>query len=85
MSITITTKYCGATNTKGSRIRASYGYGKPIYISYPYELSGIHCHWKAAKALLEKHGVSGFRFVAGELSNGYVFCQIDGYLESFTI
>lgn len=85
MGVTITTKYLGPTDTKGSRIKASFGYGKSATISYPYELSGVAVHWKAAKALLEKNGLSGYRFAVGEKQNGYVFVQADAYDDVFKV
>ena len=49
----IVTKYLPATNTRGSRIKASCERGS-ITISYPHELSGDACHIAAADALVAK-------------------------------
>lgn len=49
----IKTKYIGATNTQGSRIKATCERGS-ITIPYPYELSGDAVHRKAVDALVEK-------------------------------
>lgn len=49
----ITTKYIGATNTKGSRIKAECERGS-ITIGYPSELSGDAVHVAAAQALVDK-------------------------------
>jgi hypothetical protein len=49
----IITKYLPATNTKGSRIKATCGAGSTT-ISYPHELSGQAVHRAAAEALIVK-------------------------------
>jgi hypothetical protein len=54
MLILIRTKYIPATDTTGSRIKATFG-GKTKSISYPYELSGGEVHRKAAQAWIEHH------------------------------
>jgi hypothetical protein len=54
MLILIRTKYIPATDTTGSRIKATFG-GKTKSIPYPYELSGEEVHKKAAWAWVEKH------------------------------
>jgi hypothetical protein len=51
----IITKYLPATNSRGSRIKATCAAGS-ITISYPYELSGQAVHRKAAEALVAKLG-----------------------------
>ena len=51
----IQTKYLGATNTKGSRIKATAAAGS-IVISYPHELSGQAVHRAAAEQLVKKLG-----------------------------
>ena len=53
----IITKYLGATNTRGSRIRASAERGS-ITVSYPYEMSGSAVHEFAAQKLVEKFAAS---------------------------
>ena len=68
----ITTKYHGATNTRGSRITATDEDGNRITISYPYELSGEAVHRAAADALCAKMGWSG-RLTGASLKRGYVF------------
>lgn len=73
---TIQTKYFGPTNYLGSRIKATTESGISTTISYPYELSGVHCHIKAVNALNKKLGWSG-DMVAGSTNNG------DGYIFVF--
>ncbi len=68
----IITKYLGATNTLGARIKASDEDGNTTTINYPHELSGEAVHRKAADALCEKMGWGG-DMVCGSLRNGYVF------------
>ncbi len=47
----IITKYHGPSNFMGARISAKDEDGNRVSISYPYELDGSDCHYKAAKAL----------------------------------
>ena len=49
----IETKYLPATNTRGSRIKATCERGS-ITIPYPHELSGDACHIAAADTLVAK-------------------------------
>lgn len=51
----IQTKFIGATNTKGSRIKATCAAGS-ITIKYPNELSGQAAHRAVADALVVKLG-----------------------------
>lgn len=55
----IETRYHGPTDYKGARISARLTDWtdrkfRPIFISYPHELSGRDCHLLAARALIEK-------------------------------
>lgn len=72
----ILTKYFGPTNSRGSRIKAQCAAGS-ITIGYPHELSGMACHAKAAKALVEKLGWDHHHYgdlMGGQLPNGdYAF------------
>lgn len=79
MAMTITTKYLPATNTRGSRIKASYGYGKGITIPFPYNQNATSAHWMAAEALLTRDGHKGIQFAAGEMIGGYAFVQVSDY------
>ena len=49
----IITKYLSATNSRGSRIKATCSSGS-VTIPYPYELSGQAVHRAAAEALVAK-------------------------------
>ena len=49
----IITKYLSATNTRGSRIKATCDRGS-IIVSYPHELSGSDVHVFAANALVAR-------------------------------
>lgn len=75
MSITITTKYYGATNTRGARIKATPAFGQSVSIPYPYELSGVAVHAEAVKAWLKKFGYSNpIHFHVGDaVGGGFVF------------
>ena len=71
----IVTKYLPATNTRGSRIKATCDAGS-VSISYPHELSGSDCHRAAAQALLDKLDWNKYgALIGGGLPNnaGYVF------------
>ena len=68
----IKTTYRGPTNTRGSRITASDEDGNRVTISYPYALSGMDCHAKAAVALCHKMGWTG-KLHGGALKDCYVF------------
>jgi hypothetical protein len=53
----ITTKYMGATNSRGSRIKATpSGGGKSVSIPYDHGLDTNEKHHAAAKALAKKMG-----------------------------
>jgi len=65
----IQTKYLSATNTKGSRIKATCAAGS-ITISYPSELSGQAVHRSAAEALALKLGWTEHKLLGGCLPNG---------------
>lgn len=81
----IVTKYLPATDTKGSRIKASCGRGS-ITIPYPHELSGEAVHRYAVDALLAKFAEEDAKrvhettpanhhwglYVTGETERGYV-------------
>jgi len=68
---TITTKYLGATNTRGSRISASDGDGNRIVTPYRSELGETENHEGAVKALCEKMGWHG-TLQGGDLLQGGV-------------
>ena len=52
--VIIKTKTLPATNTRGTRIKASAN-GFTATIPYPHEFSGVECHYKAVKALVEQN------------------------------
>lgn len=76
--IAIHTKYIGATDTKGSRIKAYTTRGLSVTISYPYELSYENAHFEAVKALVAKHkldwDLADMRYGDSADNKGYVFC-----------
>jgi len=72
--IAITTKYHGATNTRGARISATAN-GHRVYISYPYEFSGAEAHFQAAKQLcIKMNWLNSGNLISGGTETGYVFC-----------
>ena len=74
----IHTKYMGATNTRGARIKAYTYAGLSASVSYPYELSYELAHFEAVKALVQKHKlewpIENMRFGDSADGKGYVFC-----------
>jgi len=68
----IETHYLGATNTRGSRIKATEPDGQSVTIPYPYELSGEAVHRHAAEALRDRMGWAG-ELVGGATKRGYCF------------
>lgn len=86
MSFVITTKYMPATNTKGSRIRATMTYGKSVEIPYPHELSGRECHNKAVHACLKRNMLDHRpnRFIIGDSPQGYVYLADTGRNDTVT-
>ena len=78
MSLTITTKYLNATDTRGSRIKAYTVSGFSATIAYPYALSHEKCHFEAVKALVAKHkldwNLSNMRYGDSADGKGFSFC-----------
>lgn len=67
----ITTKFLGPTNSRGSRIRATTASGKSLTIPYCHE-SGHQSHAKAALALARKLSWEG-TLIEGWAKDGMVF------------
>jgi hypothetical protein len=67
----IVTRYIGATNSRGSRIKAYCSRGS-ITIGYPHDKSGHECHIEAARALLARF--------AEEDGNGKSWGDIDAWI-----
>lgn len=76
MSQSIITKYLPATNTRGSRIKATSWMGS-VTIPYPHQFSSTEAHQEAAQALLDRvHTEVKFRIVKSAVlpgDNGHVF------------
>jgi hypothetical protein len=68
----ITTKYHGATDTRGSRLSATDSDGNRVSIPYPHEFSGEECHLQAAFALCRKMDWTG-ELYGGATKGGCVF------------
>ena len=65
---TVTTKYVGPTDTRGSRIVSSY-LGHTMTIPFPYEASNAHRH--AADMIVSRYGAEGAHVLyLGETRNG---------------
>lgn len=81
--IAIHTKYISPTNTRGSRIKAytaNWGSSKGFNVTIPYDysLSDVALHFKAVKALVEKHNLdwdlSNMRYGDSADARGFSFC-----------
>jgi len=74
----IQTKYLAATNTLGTRIKATAG-NMSATIPYDHALSDEAVHFEAVKELVKKNGldwdISEMAF--GGTDNGYTFCFRD--------
>lgn len=68
----IKTKYIGPTDTRGSRIKASYG-GKQVSIAYDYALNFEQRHLKAAQAFANKHNLTINPEAVEDSAGGLVF------------
>ena len=79
MRLSIYTKYLPATNSHGSRIKASTGEDYPGHtatVGYDHGLSGADVHWQAAKKVADKLNWRG-EYVAGTTGDGYVFTPVE--------
>ena len=70
--VIIETKYLGATNTRGARIKAM-ARGSSVTIGYDYSGDAEQVHCKAAKALAKKMGWKGLVVQADESRSGKGF------------
>lgn len=68
---TIVTRFRGPTACRGARISAR-AYGVRIFVPYPYELSGMDCHIRAAEALAAQLGWGGDMLSAPLYDGSYV-------------
>ena len=78
----ITTRYRGATNTRGARMEASDGDRNKVSIPYPHELNSEQAHAAAAQALRDKMGWKG-RMIGGATKEGYTWVFADERSPSF--
>jgi hypothetical protein len=78
MSLTLTTKYLEATNTRGARIKVKCFYGESITVPYNHAFSGVEMHTFAVLEWLRKYKLDnkGFKFAIGDSDRGYVFSHI---------
>ena len=73
---TISTKYHGATNTRGSRISATSTGGSRVYVPYRDEYSTDQNHREAVRKLTKKLGWTG-RLQSGGTKAGKVWVFVD--------
>lgn len=75
----IETRYLGASNTKGTRIKAT-AWGGNITIGYDYALDAQDNHRAAADALIAKLGWTGTYAQGGNAKGdgGYYFVNVEG-------
>jgi hypothetical protein len=69
---TITTKFIGATNTKGERVKATSTSGKSVTIPWSYSGDTLDVHFEAVEALCKKLDWEG-TFIAGGTKTGFVW------------
>lgn len=75
----ISTKYVGASNTRGARIKATSASGISVMVPFDYGMATeVEAHGLAAQALAKKLGWSGV-MVAGSTKDGHVFVFDSGY------
>jgi hypothetical protein len=83
----IRTRYIPATDTAGSRIRATGG-GRSCSIPYPYELSGEAVHRAAAEKLAGgsvgagEHTATGYTFETENIPHAWIIRDGNGYRET---
>jgi len=82
MRQSITTKYHGAANVRGSRVSATASSGPRIVIEWDDEMNTDRNHEAAARKLAEKLGWEG-QWIAGCSKDGCVWVLNDS--ESFTV
>jgi len=71
----ITTRYFGATNRLGGRVKASASYGRRS-VTLAYDHSGLEAfHAKVAMELADSLGWHGQWTMGGMDDNGYVFVR----------
>ena len=75
MAQAIVTKYIGASNTRGSRVKAAAWAGG-VTIPYDTRLSSAQAHAKAAKALASKYGWHG-HFIGACMPDGKGFVFVN--------
>ena len=82
----IETKYLSATNTRGSRIKATAG-GMSAIVSYDHSLSDVDVHFEAVKELVAKHSLEWdiSKMCFGGTETGYAFCFPESTIETQTI
>lgn len=82
MRQSITTKYSGPTNSKGSRVSAVSSGGLRLSLSWDDALNSEENHTLAAISLANKYEWPG-KWAAGCTKDGYVFVNVDG--SGFTV
>jgi hypothetical protein len=83
--VAIQTKYLGATNFKGARVKAWREHGPSLTLSWDHALNVEENHKVAAQAFAEKMGWEG-RWVGGGLEHGWAFVNVDARYEiGFTV
>lgn len=81
----IVTRYHGATNTKGSRIKATAAAGS-VVLSWDDSLNPDDNHARAAQHLADKFGWRGSWFGGGmPSSDGNVYVCVDEHAPAFVI
>jgi len=74
---TIITKYLPATNSRGSRIKATTTGGTSVTVPYDHALDVQAAHDKAFRKLAEKMGWQDHEWHAGSLTTGFCYVSVD--------
>tara|TARA_Y100000593_G_scaffold93647_1_gene189326 strand:- start:8839 stop:9096 length:258 start_codon:yes stop_codon:yes gene_type:complete len=73
---TITTKYLGPTNHRGTRIKATHtGESESVTVAYDYSLSNEENHKVAAFNLANKLDWKFAEYIGGHTKNGMVWVE----------
>lgn len=71
------TKYVPASDTRGSRIKATTGQGHSVSVPYRYEGDAYDAHKHAAESLMRKLGWTG-RIIGGGYGSAYFWVFASG-------
>lgn len=77
--MTIQTKYLPATNTRGSRMKATIGWGrlnKAITVPYDHALDPLENHRAVMRALCEKRSLRAEQYAGDHFGNAMYWVNV---------